>query len=319
MATAGRDYLGSYRLIRMLRASQTCQVWEAINDTDHKRVALKALHDNYCNDKTEIAALKHEYNVGHKFDHPLVIHIYDFDTYRGVTYLALEFCISRNMKMAIREEGQELAYWAPKIIKDCATSLGYMHQQGWIHRDVKPDNFLLDYEGNIKLIDFSISEKKKTGLSKLFGGGTVPKGTRSYMSPEQIKGQALDGRADMYSLGCLIFELVGGKLPYTANSPDELLDKHIRAPIPSILAANNNVTDEFAALVDQMMSKKKEDRPEDMDAFLRQFGAIGIYNIPPRKPQSLLDKEAEDEKQKQQEVLESDAASPTTNSESTEE
>ena len=68
-----------------------------------------------------------------------------------------------------------------------------------------------------------------------------------------------------------------------------------------------------------MMSKKKEDRPEDMDAFLRQFGAIGIYNIPPRKPQSLLDKEAEDEKQKQQEVLESDAASPTTNSESTEE
>ncbi|WP_081444784.1 serine/threonine protein kinase [Blastopirellula marina] len=274
----------------MLRASQSCQVWEAINDLDRRRVALKALHDKFCKDKEQIHALKHEYEVAHNFDHPLVIHVYEFNIHREIPYLTMECGISRNMKMALREDGAELAYWTPKILEEAAKGLGYVHEQGWIHRDVKPDNFLLDYEGNLKLIDFSIAEKKRSGLSKWFGSSKV-QGTRSYMSPEQIKGEALDGRSDLYGLGCTVFELMSGKLPFTATSADHLLDKHLRGQVPSLQAANPNVTDEFSTLVARMMAKKKEDRPDDMATLLRLFHQTKIYKIPPKKPPSLAERE----------------------------
>lgn len=298
MATAGRNFIGPYRLVRMLRASQTCQVWEAIHDSDNRRVAIKALGDSFIKDKAEIASLKHEYTVAGKFDHPFVIHVYEYDVFRNIPYISLEFCISRNMKMAIREGVEELSYWAPKIVENCARSLAYMHEQGWVHCDVKPDNFLLDTEGNIKLIDFSIAQKKKTGLAKLFGGGSRVngnvQGTRSYMSPEQIRGKTLDGRADLYCYGCTVFELISGKVPYTATSPDHLLDKHLRAPVPTLLAANDNVTPEFSALIERTMAKKPEQRPESMDEFVKLLKNTKMYRIPPRKPASLVQREKEE-------------------------
>lgn len=295
MSTAGRNYIGPYRLIRMLRASKTCQVWEAIHDLDKRKVVIKTLRENYVRDKDEINSLKHEFTVAGKFDHPFVIHVYEFDNFRGTAYLVLEFAISRNMKMAIREGVEELAYWTPKIIEEGAKSLGYMHEQGWVHCDVKPDNFLLDNEGNLKLIDFSIAQKKKSGLGKLFGGGSKVKGnvqgTRSYMSPEQIRGVSLDDRADIYSFGCTIFELMCGKLPYTATSPDHLLDKHLRSAIPSLQAANDNVTPEFSALVERLMAKEPKQRPDTMDDVVRLLKSTKIYKIPPRKPAALLERE----------------------------
>jgi len=293
VATSGRNFLGAYRLVRLLRSSQTCQVWEAIHDGDRRRVALKALHDSFIKDKAEIAALKHEFTVASTFDHPNVIHIYEFDTFRNIPFLSLEFCISRNMKMAIREKEEGIAYWAPQIIENGAKALGYVHQKGWLHRDVKPDNFLLDEFGNIKLIDFSIAEKKKSKLSKLTSwfSSTTIQGTRSYIAPEQIRGQLLDERADIYSYGCTIYELIGGKLPFTADSPDHLLDKHLRGGVPSLQAANGNVTKEFSELVARMMAKDRERRPETMDAFVKLLRNTKIYEHPPRKPQVLIDRE----------------------------
>lgn len=279
----------------MLRASKTCQVWEAIHDLDKRKVVIKTLRENYIRDKAEINSLKHEFTVAGKFDNPFVIHVYEFENFRGVAYLVLEFAISRNMKMAIRDGVEELAYWTPKIIEAGAKGLGYMHEQGWVHCDVKPDNFLLDTEGNLKLIDFSIAQKKKSGLGKLFGGGSKVngnvQGTRSYMSPEQIRGAALDDRADIYSYGCTIFELISGKLPYTATSPDHLLDKHLRSGIPSLQAANDNVTSEFSSLVERMMAKDPKQRPDTMNDVVRLLKNTKIYNIPPRKPAALVERE----------------------------
>lgn len=278
----------------MLRASKTCQVWEAIHDLDKRKVVIKTLRENYIRDKAEINSLKHEFTVAGKFDHPFVIHVFEFDNFRGTAYLVLEFAISRNMKMAIREGVEELAYWTPKIIEEGAQGLGYMHEQGWVHCDVKPDNFLLDTEGNLKLIDFSIAQKKKSGIGKLFGGSKVKgnvQGTRSYMSPEQIRGVALDDRADIYSFGCTVFELICGKLPYTATSPDHLLDKHLRAGIPSLQAANDNVTPEFSSLVERLMAKNPKQRPDTMNDVVRLLKSTKIYKIPPRKPAALLERE----------------------------
>jgi serine/threonine protein kinase len=143
---------------------------------------------------------------------------------------------------------------------------------------------LISRDGEIKLIDFTISTKIKTGWSRLFAKAAQVQGTRSYMSPEQIRNQALDPRADVYALGCVFFELVTGKLPFTASSPNELLSKHLSAPIPSALVTNDNVSPEFNNLIKAMMAKDVKDRLQMWDV-LKQVRAIKIFKKPPRIPE----------------------------------
>ena len=108
------------------------------------------------------------------------------------------------------------------------------------------------------------------------------------MSPEQIRGKALDPRADMYSFGCMLFELVAGKLPFTGTTADELLTKHLSAPIPPLGVFNENITPEFATLVKKMMQKRKEDRPSTMWEFLKEFKTLSVYKIMPKPPEGKI-------------------------------
>jgi serine/threonine protein kinase len=150
-----------------------------------------------------------------------------------------------------------------------------------VHRDVKPDNFLVGENGEVKLIDFALAVRRKKGLARLFSTRSKVQGTRSYMSPEQIRGQPLDERADIYSYGCVAYELLGGKPPYTGTSTNELLNKHLRAAIPPAQASNRNVTDEFAALMKSMLAKKPEDRPQSMDDVLTELRVTPLFKVPP--------------------------------------
>ena len=159
-----------------------------------------------------------------------------------------------------------------------------MHTKGWIHRDIKPDNFLVSRDGETKLIDFQIAEKKKSGLGKLFHRSVV-QGTRSYMSPEQIRGKPCDERADIYSFGCVLFESVTAKAPFTGSTPNELLNKHLKANIPSPVVYNENVSSEFAALVRSMMAKSPENRPQSMWEFLKEVRQMKIFKRTPKVPE----------------------------------
>ncbi len=271
-----RDYIGTYRLLKLVRAGATCQIWEAIRGVDNQRCALKALQEKHRADKEQIALLKHEFTVGREFHHPRVIEIYEFDISRGgVPYIALEYFESKNLKQWIRQvkdaDGQKQI---PTIIQECAEGLQYVHEHGWIHRDIKPDNFLVNEEGKVKLIDFAIAEKQKKGISRLLGGKSKIQGTRSYMSPEQIRGETLDQRSDIYSFGCMLFELHCGRPPFTGGSPDELLQKHLRAPIPSLTASQDAVSSDYSKLVTRLMAKKREGRPASMKEFLEEFSDL---------------------------------------------
>jgi serine/threonine-protein kinase len=170
----------------------------------------------------------------------------------------------------------------PKIVERAAMGLGHVHEQGWVHRDVKPDNFLVNEHDDLKLIDFALAEKKKTGFAKMFGGRSKVQGTRSYMSPEQIRGQALDHRADIYSLGCTIFEALAGRPPYTGTSTNDLLNKHLRNQPPSLEAINRNVTTEFSNLIKRTLAKEKEERPQSLIEFLRDMMSIRVLKVLPK-------------------------------------
>lgn len=284
--TKARDFLGPYRLQRLIRAGSTCQVWEAVEVNNGSKFALKVLRADLRNDKTELLFLKNEYDIAKQLVHPSVIKVYDLVLDGPAPFIALELFSELNMKQALRRGPESLAYMLDRIIEQCTEGLYFMHSKGFVHCDVKPDNFLVSREGVVKLIDFTISQKIKSGISKFFGGGKAKnvQGTLSYMAPEQIRNRPLDQRTDVYSLGCVMFELVTGKPPYTGTSPNELLNKHISAAIPSPLVANENVTAEFAGLLKAMMAKSPESRIESMWEVLKHIRAISIFKKPPRIP-----------------------------------
>jgi serine/threonine protein kinase len=279
-----RDFLGSYRLVRLIRVGHTCQVWEAAKTDVKERFVLKVLRPDLRTNREEIAALKNEYECGKTLKHKNIIKIFDFANESGAAFVVMEHFEHPNLKLWLREP-QKIAHLSLKIIEQGAEGLFAMHEQGWVHRDVKPDNFLVSNTGTVKLIDFAISVKQKSGLSAMFSFGSKKiMGTRSYMSPEQIRGKNLDARADMYSYGCVLYELMTGKPPFTGTTADELLNKHLTAPVPSALVQNSNVTPEFTELIRKMMAKKPDDRPASMWEFLKSFRSMRVFKILPKPP-----------------------------------
>ena len=286
--SVGRNFIGPFQLLRLIRAGSTTQVWEALRAAGKKdRIALKVLLQEDRKDKTEIEQLRHEANVGKELDHPNVIKIFSFHEDEGLPLVAMELSTAKNLKIELRESADLIKSHVSLIIRGCAKGLEHLHSKGWVHCDVKPDNFLVDDEANIKLIDFSIAvkaKKKKSGLAKLLS--RKPKhsrGTRSYMSPEQIRKENTDARSDIYGFGCVVFELLAGRTPFTGNSPNDLLNKHLYSSPPS-LEAVSDASAEFSAIVRKMMAKEPDKRYDDMNQFIDAFERTEIFRSGKRPP-----------------------------------
>ena len=282
-----RDFLGRYRLARLIRLGSTCQVWEGIKD-DGSHYALKVLRPEQRGNKIEIGFLKHEFEVASNLNHKNIIKLIEYCTDSETPFIVLELFSEINLKQALRRGPEPISYMLTSMVEQIVESLYYFHSKGYVHCDIKPDNILVNRDGTIKLIDFTIAKKVKTGIGKLFGGGSKVEGTRSYMSPEQIRGHSLDSRSDIYSLGCLLYELLTGKAPFTGNTPNDLLSKHLSATPPSVLVVNDNVTPEFNNLIKKLMAKKPEDRPQSMWDVLKTVRATPIFKKPPRIPETSI-------------------------------
>ncbi len=286
MARATQEYLGSYRLLNMIRAGKACQIWEALHDSRTQKFALKVLRNDAAKNRAEVAYMRHEFAVGRPFDHPRVIRSYELGVDRGNHYLVMDLCAAPNLKQAILQGVEPLWPKAKQIIEQAAEGLEYVHKSGWIHRDIKPDNFLVTAAGNVKLIDFALAQRVRSGLMRLIPAwrSKAIQGTRSYMSPEQIRGKPLSPRSDLYSFGCMLYELLSGKPPFTGVSTNDLLNKHLKNPAPSLQASNRNVTDAFANLVRTMVAKQPAQRPESMGEFLKAFRQLELFKEPPLPP-----------------------------------
>jgi eukaryotic-like serine/threonine-protein kinase len=281
VAHSSQDYVGRYRLLNLLRSGKTCQVWEVMDDVSNRRMAIKLLLADFRHNREEVGYMRHEYRVGRDLKHRRVIEVYEFGIDGNNVFVAMQLFSAPNLKQIIQGSFDALV----PVVRDCiihaAEGLSYFHSQGWIHRDIKPDNFLMAPDGDVKLIDFALAVRRPGFLGRLFGGSKKIQGTRSYMSPEQIRGKSLDERADIYSFGCVMYELLSGKLPFTGNSTADLLNKHLRLPPPSLQAANRGVSDSVAALIRRMMAKTPAGRPRDMQAFLQEFHPLELFKAPP--------------------------------------
>jgi eukaryotic-like serine/threonine-protein kinase len=271
------ERFGSFRLIKPIGSGQICTVWEVERAGSTEREAMKLILAGERHTKANIAGLKHEFQIGKQLDNPFVISTREFFTGPNGSYMVQELFRSVNMKELLRQGVESYAANVDRIIREAAAGLAYIHSQGWVHRDVKPDNFLVNEEGNVKLIDFNIAQKRQGWLGKLLPSRTKVQGTQSYMSPEQIRGGAITESSDIYSFGCTIHELVCGKAPFTGSTTTELLNKHLRTKPPSLTAVGENVRSDFAKLLLTLMEKEPAARPASMQQFIDDLGEIKAF------------------------------------------
>jgi serine/threonine protein kinase len=274
------DVIGAYRLLKHMATGQTSQVWEVVEVASGRHFAMKLLLPEKARDPIHRKFLFHEAEVGKQMAHPNIIRIVHIDRTPTNPNFVMEFFPSGSLKMRLmRKEDAFIREKALDIFKQAATALAFMNAKGWVHRDVKPDNILVNSAGEARLIDFALAQRiQKRGLfARLFGKKVKAQGTRSYMSPEQIRGQALDGRADIYSFGASAYEVVTGRPPFRGSSSQELLTKQIAEKPITPQQHNPDVTEEFAQLVLRMLAKKKEERPRDFHEVLMALRTMKVF------------------------------------------
>ena len=213
MSSASHGFAGPYRLLNIINTGQTSQVWQAYHEATRKYVAVKTLQADYARNKEHVNFLKWEYTVAGKIEHERICRVYMFGRERGMPFLALEWFAAPNLKFRVVHTRDMLSRYSQRIAIQATEGVAEFCRRGWVHRDIKPDNFLVGDDGQVKLIDFGLAHRAKKGFARMFARKSKVQGTRSYMSPEQIRGKPLDERADLYSLGCTLFEGVFGQAP----------------------------------------------------------------------------------------------------------
>jgi eukaryotic-like serine/threonine-protein kinase len=274
------EIVGGYRLLNLMMTGQSSQVWEVVEISSHRHFAMKILLPEKMNDGEQRRLLYHEANVGKKLAHENIIKIVHISKDPKTHYFVMEFFPAGSLKLRlVRKQTEFTKDHAHEIFKKAATGLAYMNATGWVHRDVKPDNILVNNSFEVRLIDFALAQRieKPSLLGKLFRKKGLVQGTRSYMSPEQIRGEPLDGRADIYSFAASCYEIVTGRPPFRGANNQDLLTKQIAEKPLSPQLYNPDVTDDFSSLLLRMLAKRREDRPKTFHEVLIQLRGLKVY------------------------------------------
>jgi serine/threonine-protein kinase len=280
----GGEMIGAYRLQNLLQTGQSSQVYEVVEMASMRHFAMKILLPEHAKNPDQRRLLFYEADVGRKLAHPNVIKILVVNRDPNLPYFIMEFFPSGSLRTKMQlKQFDFLKQNVEKIFKQAATGLAYMNASGWIHRDVKPANILVNGLGEVRIIDFAIAYRPPTGLARYFGRKQKAQGTRSYMSPEQIRGHILDSRADIYSFGATCYEVLTGRPPFRGRDAQDLLTKHITEKPVNPRQINPDITEDFAALVMKMLEKKKEDRPRDFHDVLMQMRNLRVLKSQPVK------------------------------------
>ena len=250
--------LGQYQIIAPLGEGGMAAVYKAYQLGKMKRyVALKILPQQLAKSPEFVKRFDQEANVLAKLQHPRILPVFDFGESEGYTYLAMPFIESGTLADLLHGKPLPLPQ-VRSLTVQVAEALDYAHSRGLVHRDVKPSNVLVDERGNCLLSDFGIT-KILEGTEKLTSTGGII-GTPAYMSPEQGRGETLDRRSDIYSLGVMLYELATGRVPYKADTPLAVIIKHMQDPLPSPRSINPALPKAVERVIFKALAKHGEDR-----------------------------------------------------------
>lgn len=269
-AIVGSLHIAGYRIERELGRGGMATVYLAHQESLRRPVALKIMSPALLQDPGFASRFLQEGATVARLMHPNIIKIYDSGIHENTYYLAMEYLPGGSLRDRIRqgldpEQGVDILY-------AMADALSYAHRRDIIHRDIKPQNILHYEDGTPILTDFGIAKLLGNTTSLTVSGYTL--GTPSYMSPEQARGQPVDARADIYALGILFFEMLTGRVPYTAPDSVALAIKHITEPLPRLPS-------QFALyqpLLDDMLAKQPDERLPSAGAVLDRLAELGVVS-----------------------------------------
>lgn len=290
-----------YQLINCIASGTYTQVWEAI-EGGGKPFAMKLLLPEAFAEAEQKQILKHEAKVAQTLKHPNFVQFHKLVMTKEHGYILMDFFRAPNLKIQIGSDLLGLHMRIGKLVEGLCLALGYLHEQGWLHKDIKPDNILFNKSSEVRVIDFSLAIRASSGLSRLLGvKSKTIQGTRTYIAPETIRRRPPTRQTDIYSLGITIFEVLAGQPPFKGASPNDLLTKHIGTIPPDPSSFNRNVTPEMDKFVHRMLAKKPEKRHKDMGEILAEFRSLKVFK---EDPQKLADEKAAREKEDKLKSLE---------------
>ncbi len=273
--------VGPYRVVEKLGEGGMGVVYKAIDRTLDRVVALKILFE--IDEPQNVKRFQQEAKALAKLAHPNAIQIFWTGEYKGYPCFAMEY-ISEGVSVydILREKGTIPLDAAVDIVIQSAKGLAAARRAGIVHRDIKPNNLLIDVDGTVKISDFGLA-KIVEGEGSLTQSGIVM-GTPYYMSPEQGQGEAIDHRSDLYSLGATFYHMITGFTPYEAQNPVSLIIKHVKEPIPDIRSVKPDVPDAIRRIIETCLEKDPAHRYQEYDDLIEDLEAFVAGQNPVHAP-----------------------------------
>jgi serine/threonine-protein kinase len=269
--TLGGTFAGRYQVIEELGKGGMGWVYKAYDTEIKEQVALKILDPEIASDESIIERFRNELKLARKISHRHVCRMFDLGRAENTTYITMEYVSGEDLKSLLRRIGQFTAKRAVIIAEQVSEGLAEAHRLGVIHRDLKPQNIMIDRDGNARIMDFGIARSVK-GRGITDTGVII--GTPDYMSPEQLEGQQADQRSDIYSLGVILYEMVTGEPPFEAETPLILAMKHKTEKPRDPRERNAQIPEEMSRLILCCLEKDREQRYQSAEEILKHLKAI---------------------------------------------
>ena len=255
----GRE-LGDYRVLRRLGSGGMADVYLAEQRSLGRQVALKVLHERLAEDASYVERFSHEARAAASLVHPNIVQIYEVGQQQGFHFIAQEYVPGKNLGQLVERQGALEPGLVLDILRQVVSALCKSHELGIVHRDIKPENILLSHTGEVKVADFGLARVANVDAKTLTQVG-VTMGTPLYMSPEQIEGQPLDIRSDLYSLGVSCYHMLSGAPPHTGETPLAIAVQHLNNSPTPLENVRQGISSALARTVHQMLAKKPDNRP----------------------------------------------------------
>lgn len=280
-----------YRILREIGAGGMAKVYLAEDIKGNELVALKLLYPQFGEDLSFIQRFNREAKLASTLTDPHIVRVLDYGADRDLHYLVMEYVEGQDLHDALQERGYFAWRKALEIIDQLATALEHAHAHGVVHRDIKPQNMMLNENGLLKVLDFGIA--RIPTLPSLTQSGFI--GSPYYASPEQAMGEEVDIRSDIYSAGIVLYELLSGNIPFDAKSPWSIISQHITSEPPPIDLPDGEIPDNVKTLLSRMLAKRPEERFQNPTALRQAIAAVLTGqpvpdNIGTAEPVALVDK-----------------------------
>ena len=259
------EHVGKYRIIGKLGRGGVSNVYEAIDPDREETVAIKMLSHELVYDEDFLERFRTEATMIAGLDHLSIVRIHEFVEAYATYFIVMEKAEGSSLRELPR--GRVTESVTRSVIRQLASALDHAHERRIVHRDIKPDNVIMDRTGRVKLTDFGIAR----GVDESDMAGEVI-GTPEYMSPEQAAGRPLDGRSDIYSLGVMVFEMLTGQLPFESTNPWELIRLRRSQPMPKLKAYAPRASRAMCEFVDKATRMDPDERYRDCQEILECFG-----------------------------------------------